>query len=517
MDPHSQSQNTGSFSNASTVKIGHGVFNDVRGNQYTTYNTYYISTDLPQRQDPRLCLPATRAITHNSIGANAPSSSSHVMEATDISSPGLFPMLENTLELITHLVDAAPTGSPTLFHRISPDLRDLVRLVAVSSTAYQACTSQTPIGRLIRGNIDNRLALCNSRLVALHREMLGLPYRSVPLVRSVCRALYQWWTANEPEEITLIRSQLNAETIAFGEWLSDLKSFYWASRLVLVAKGKFSWRDLDGLLNSGPDLLKEIHVDKIIIIEPLQGDQLSVPIRFVASFEDIHHIVQFACHGTVGARYIEGRQYQLDDAATNATVNPERFAEECLEDGKTFEVAMKLVQQDTMNCRACPRCGSQHSEEERVSGWIRCRFCKIQFNSHISEASESDLRVPGREATSSDAIGQETSPQGQVESQWWLYMMFRRLLIEIQPHRRSLDFSRLQVGSGALSSYSYSDDSPSSPGNVMDVRPQIIYDMPQPTLVPTGYPQPEFPQFPHTFMPQPRLPRDWTLLRSQPV
>ncbi|KAH6911865.1 hypothetical protein BKA70DRAFT_865052 [Coprinopsis sp. MPI-PUGE-AT-0042] len=374
MDPRFQSQNTGSFSSASTVNIGHGTFNDIKGNSYTTtYNTYYVSTDLPQPQAwaERLCSLRTKAIGQNRFSANASGSSSHVVETTEICTPGLFPMVENTLELITHLVDAAPTGSPTLFHRISPALRDLVLLVAMSSMAYQACTSHTPIGRLVRGSIDCRLALCNSRLVALHREMLGLPYRSVPLVRSVCRALYQWWTANEPEEILSIRSQLNAETIAFGEWLSDLKSFYWASRLILVAKANFRWKDLDDLFNSGSTLLKEIHVEKIIVIEPLQGDQLSVPIRFVTSFEDIHHVVQLACHGTVGEKYIEGRQYQLDDAATNAAVNTERFVAECLEDGKTFEVAMKLVQRDNMNCQDCPRCGSQHSEEERLTGWIR--------------------------------------------------------------------------------------------------------------------------------------------------
>ncbi|KAH6907539.1 hypothetical protein BKA70DRAFT_358447 [Coprinopsis sp. MPI-PUGE-AT-0042] len=393
MDPHLQSQNTGSLFTAGAMNISHSTFNDVKGNQYTTYNTYYVSTDLPHPQpwDRTLCSPAPKAMAHHFPGAKASGLSSYVMETTEICTLGLFPMVESTLELMTHLVDAAPMGSQTLFHRISPDLQDLVRLVAISSVAYQACTTQTPIGRLIRGSIDSRLALCNSRLVALHREMLDLPHRSVPLVRSVCRALYLWWTANEPEGITSIRSKLNAEATAFGEWLLDLKSFYWASPLLLVAKAEFCWEDLDELFISGPTLLKEIHVDKIIIIEPLQGDQLSVPIRFVTSFEDIHHVVQFACHGTAGAKYIDGRRYQLDDAATNIAVNPGRFAEDCLKDGKIFEVAMKLIRRDSVSREHCPRCGARHSEEEgNVSGWIRCRFCKTQFNSHISEASGSD-------------------------------------------------------------------------------------------------------------------------------
>ncbi|KAH6907543.1 hypothetical protein BKA70DRAFT_1427918 [Coprinopsis sp. MPI-PUGE-AT-0042] len=335
MDRHFQFQKTGQFSNVSTVDISGGTFNDIQGNSYT-YNTYYVSTSLPQPQAPRLS-PA-KAIMHQSIGANAPASSSYLVEATEICTPGLFPMVKNTLELITHLVDAVPMGSQTLFHCISPDLQDLVRLVAISSVAYQACTTQTPIGRLIRGSIDSWLALCNSRLVALHREMLDLPHRSVPLVRSVCRALYQWWTANELEEITSIRSKLNAETITLGEWLLGLKSFYWASSLLLVAKPKFYWKDLDKLFNSGCTLLREIHVEKIIVIKPLQGDELNVPIQFVTSFEDIHHVIQFACNGTVRAKFIDDQQYQLDDSATNTAVNPERFTGGCLEDGKTFEV-----------------------------------------------------------------------------------------------------------------------------------------------------------------------------------
>ncbi|KAH6880852.1 hypothetical protein BKA70DRAFT_186759 [Coprinopsis sp. MPI-PUGE-AT-0042] len=221
-----QPQSPSSFPNASTVNISNGTFNDIKGNSYTYYfnNTYQNITNSPPRlESPRLCPPATSTTTHNSAMVDASGSPSPAVAATEICVPNLFPVVENTLELITHLVDV-PTGSRTLFHRLSSDLRDLVQLVAMSSVAYQACAVQTPIGRLIRNAIDGRLSICNRRLVTLHQEMLGLPHRSVPLVRSVCRTLYQWWTANEPEEITAIRSRLNAETTAFGEWLLCLKS-----------------------------------------------------------------------------------------------------------------------------------------------------------------------------------------------------------------------------------------------------------------------------------------------------
>ena len=52
-----------------------------------------------------------------------------------------------------------------------------------------------------------------------------------------------------------------------------------------MAKSKFCWKDLDDLLSAAPTLLKRIHIEKIIIVEPLQGDQLTVPIGFIGSFE----------------------------------------------------------------------------------------------------------------------------------------------------------------------------------------------------------------------------------------
>ncbi|KAH6884327.1 hypothetical protein BKA70DRAFT_1468635 [Coprinopsis sp. MPI-PUGE-AT-0042] len=304
-----QGHNPGTFPDASTVIISHCVLNDISGDTYYNYYTYNIF-HIPSPRDLRLLRPTIPASAHGG--------------GTDINKPNLFPVIENTLELIVHLVES-PTGSANIFHRISPNLQDLRQLVAFASRAYQACDSQGAIGRLIQRAIEAGLSVCNRRLVTLHEEMLILPHRSVPLVRAVCRTIYRWWTANEPEEITLIRSKLRAETTAFAEGLACLKSLYWASHLLFRTKTSFSWKDLERFFESGPVLLKGMHIDKIIIIEPLQGDHLGVPIRFVTSFEDVHQVIQVACQGTVGARYIEGRQYQLDDSDTNELVDPSRF------------------------------------------------------------------------------------------------------------------------------------------------------------------------------------------------
>ncbi|KAH6880865.1 hypothetical protein BKA70DRAFT_1206657 [Coprinopsis sp. MPI-PUGE-AT-0042] len=391
---------------------------------HTHYNsyTYYNVFNAPSPQRPRIYHPtvAPAACACSTDGA-----------ITDTCKPNLFPVVENTLELMIHLVES-PAGFANIFHRISPDLRVLVQLVAFSSTAYNACNGQTPIRRLIRSAIDSGLSTCNRRLVALHQEMLILPHRSVPLVRSVCRTICQWWTANEPEEITLIRPKLNAEMTAFAEWLACL------NHLLFEATTRFSWKDLEQFFNSSPVLLKELHVDKIIIIEPLQGDHLGVPVRFVTSFEDVHHVLQAACQGTIGARYIEGRQYQLDGAETNEVVNPIRFLRDCLKDGKAFEVAIKLVQREPVGLNICPRCACLHQDEkDKINGWINAVVAKTQFNTRITEVTtarqeEVDTTDILDVCAESPATGATAPRHAQHNSDTpSIFTLFRRLIIDI--------------------------------------------------------------------------------------
>jgi hypothetical protein len=217
MHPHHPS----AFPNASTIQISHGIFNEIQGNSYTNYySSYNVSAchrcpsaarisdkDLVPRSWPAQCTPTFCLPPQVQAFSNSDYNS------------GLFPILENTLELIKHCV-ASPNGTTSVFHRLSPDVDDLLRLVTLSSAVYEACAGPTSVGRLLHTAIESRLSTCNRRLIALHQEMLELPYRSVPLVHLVCQTLYQWWTTNEPEEITSIRRQIHAEATALGEWLS---------------------------------------------------------------------------------------------------------------------------------------------------------------------------------------------------------------------------------------------------------------------------------------------------------
>ncbi|KAH6884334.1 hypothetical protein BKA70DRAFT_1445943 [Coprinopsis sp. MPI-PUGE-AT-0042] len=423
-----------SFANASTVNIAGGTFNDIQGNSYTTYN-----------------------YTYNIIGSN-------------------------TLELLMHLVNS-PEGSKNIFHRISPDLRNLVQLVAISSTAYKASRGQTPIGRLIRTAIDGRLSLSNRRLVALHQRMLSLPHRSVPLIHSVYGALYEWWTANEPEEITSIRWQLNEEMAAFGEY------FYWASEVLFTAKPQVLWGDFEQLLQSAPMLLKDIHVEKITVVEPLQGEHLAIPIRFIKSFEDVHQVVKFACQGTVGASYIENRHYYLEDAAAEVSVIPQlhQFAEDFCQDGRVFEVTMQITQarRSPEGLFRCPRCGFDHSEAKRKpngwnkDNWIRCHRCKIQFSTRVFVGPPMLL---GEEESNTHEMPESTAEhdafvlddvefvydEGQDTAKVPIVAMFRRVALDIMKHTTIEELSHASVwkatGSQAERSFKGTFNESSIPG-----------------------------------------------------
>ena len=137
-------------------------------------------------------------------------------------------------------------------------------------------------------------------------------------------------------------------------------------------------------------MVKDIHVERLIIVEPLQGDHLVVPLRFIESFEvglnlqflsslsvlqhllecqDVHMVISMACQGTKGSAYIEQHHYDLDDEDTNAPVIPENLLTS-IEDGKRLEVAI-LIQRRLEDGGICLRCGYQHKRGSVEQGWYR--------------------------------------------------------------------------------------------------------------------------------------------------
>ncbi|KAH6906738.1 ras guanine nucleotide exchange factor domain-containing protein [Coprinopsis sp. MPI-PUGE-AT-0042] len=313
---------------------------------------------------------------------------------------GCFPRFNSHSEFIRQLIEPH-SRSEGICHGISLHLCELDNLVQFASLAYQACNSSTVIGQLVRRTIGTRLLQCKDTLGEAHRDLLRLPHRSLPLTPFICRVIYGWWSGSEPDEIAEIRLRILAEATAVAEWLCYLKLFYWAGSL-LHARSSFSWKTLNQFFRSGPTWLKEIHVERIIVIEPLQGEALSIPLCFAESFEDVHRIVQSVCEGTLGSRFIEDRQYQLDESITNVTVDPTHF-HAFLEDGKAFEVTM-LIQTMSLATTDCPRCGCSNSSDVPSEGddWIRCRGCRTLFNSRVSLLPSHSSQLSGLVEVSSE-------------------------------------------------------------------------------------------------------------------
>ncbi|KAH6905874.1 hypothetical protein BKA70DRAFT_1225202 [Coprinopsis sp. MPI-PUGE-AT-0042] len=67
----------------------------------------------------------------------------------------------------------------------------------------------------------------------------------------------------------------------------------------------------------------------------------------------MHSFVRQICRGTKSDRYIENKQYQLDDSKSNLKMEPFQFLQ-YLEHGRTFEVTM-LVHAVTFAKSECPR------------------------------------------------------------------------------------------------------------------------------------------------------------------
>jgi hypothetical protein len=84
--------------------------------------------------------------------------------------------------------------------------------------------------------------------------------------------------------------------------------------------------------------------------------------------KDVHLAIEMACHGTAASRFIETRQYELDESTTDATVDKGdilRRIEKC----KMFEITITFSRLE-VSANTCPRCGTSHSGVNQT-GWIR--------------------------------------------------------------------------------------------------------------------------------------------------
>jgi hypothetical protein len=168
--------------------------------------------------------------------------------------------------------------------------------------------------------------------------------------------------------------------------------------MLFSPQSQYAWDTLKTFFEDPLRRMKDMHIERITLIEPLQGQPLAIPLRFIKSFEvsssttavlgppcltfirqDLHTILYLACKGTRGGRYIEGRRYELDDAITSEAVEEDRFGAS-LEDGKVFEVTILMPGQlESADFCVCPKCGAAQDERDTSQrGWVRWQVPKAQ-------------------------------------------------------------------------------------------------------------------------------------------
>ncbi|KAH6893779.1 hypothetical protein BKA70DRAFT_832313 [Coprinopsis sp. MPI-PUGE-AT-0042] len=366
-----------SLSNASNVAINGGTHNtagrDINNN--FNYHTYQIS------------LPASRSLQasrYQQLSAGAYLTIGRTTKADPLQDrlelipipyeallsgylPVKFEGLVRTLQLLNQQVQPQAEGILGDVHYILSILSDLV---VMSSNIYDAL-ADSELGDRVRIAIDARITQCTCTLSRAHQQLDGLVYRRLPMLGLVYHYLLRSsWDRWEPGEIACLRKQLSVEAQYFAEWLSSLRSFCWARHLLLRPQSQFAWDTLNAFFRTRRGLMKDIHIERITVIEPLQGEHLTIPLRFISSFEDVHMVISLACQGTTSGRYIEAHRYELDDADTNEAVGEDLF-QVSVEDGKVFEVAI-LIKSQSADFIGCPKCGKDQDGHDAKGGWARC-------------------------------------------------------------------------------------------------------------------------------------------------
>ncbi|KAH6903477.1 hypothetical protein BKA70DRAFT_1566696 [Coprinopsis sp. MPI-PUGE-AT-0042] len=389
------------------LDISGGTWHNIEGNSFTLQNCkVFVAKDGKTLQTSPLSPTRPHSNTKRGVipcmsgDSRVRTKASQTREPSSAPTPTLPPSASPSTEFLialTKLEDinqliAPHTDAIGIFKRVGPYLQDLTVLVGFASTAYTACGRGTILGNIVRVAIDTQMKHCNRALSQLLVQIAWLPHRSFPRARYAYSVVHEWWTGNEPREIRMIRLSISEEVTTIGEWLRCLHSFWWASRQLLTMNSTFTMENLREFLESGPILmLRQIIIEEMIFLEPLQGEHRSIPLRFVETFEDVHMAIGMACERTAASRFIEHRQYQLDESTTDATVSQEDLLQR-IDTCRVFEITITFSRLD-MSADECPRCEKSYddSSEKNSNGWIRCHRCGTKFNAYTSMPTKAKI------------------------------------------------------------------------------------------------------------------------------
>jgi hypothetical protein len=228
-------------SEVTSLEIRGGIWNNVEGNSINLHNCKVFLTSEGQilRSLP---LASTQAHPGGSgkrgnsslRGGSAwtnPSRTRELCLPPTASRPPLpipflsaeFPIAMGKLEDISQLI-APDTDAIGIFRRVQPHLRELETLVRFASTAYTACGSGTVLGNTIASALDTQMKQCNIALSQILLQVAQSPYRFFPRIGYAYCVVAEWWTANELDEIRMIRLGALREVQAMCELLRCLYS-----------------------------------------------------------------------------------------------------------------------------------------------------------------------------------------------------------------------------------------------------------------------------------------------------
>ncbi|KAH6917845.1 hypothetical protein BKA70DRAFT_1245496 [Coprinopsis sp. MPI-PUGE-AT-0042] len=291
-----------------------------------------------------------------------------------------FACVDTWLQAMSHCLARASEKS---FRTLRRHLNDIGSLSSFSRTLYEI-SDDSPIDRIVKRRVDMRLRRCARMLEDIHRRISSLPCWWLFAIKFAYGETFVEWLTNgrEPDELQSIEGELTAEIRAFGQCVQSmqcLEEWPWGPQMwcSLTAKTSFSAGLGNFLRVSGPSWIRDVVVEEIIILEPIQGNPWSVPLVFVETIEDIHAFVRTGSRNTISNPYIEGRQYQLDESKTNAEVD-ERSLSGYLRHKTILEVTIRIRAPAATKQDRCPGCGRLPDILFEEGTWVRC-VCQMQY------------------------------------------------------------------------------------------------------------------------------------------
>ncbi|KAH6917847.1 hypothetical protein BKA70DRAFT_2603 [Coprinopsis sp. MPI-PUGE-AT-0042] len=286
--------------------------------------------------------------------------------------PNSFSRVEAWLEAMSHYL--APVSEKS-FRTLRRHLDDIQSLSSFSRTLYEI-SNGCAIDRIVKRRIEMQLQGCAQMLEKIHRRVVALPLWWIFLIKFVYGETFaEWLTDGRDPELQDIENDLGKEIQLFGKCIKSmqcLEGWPWGPQMwcSLTAQISFSAGLSNFLKTSGPSWIRDIIVEELIILEPIKGSPWSVPLVFVETIEDIHGFVQAGSQNTISSPYIEARQYQLDDSATNAEVDENSLCD-YLEHKRILEVTICIRAPAEMKQDRCPGCGRLRDMLSEESTWVR--------------------------------------------------------------------------------------------------------------------------------------------------